>query len=66
MHAVWTYRDGSTLTVDEHYTAAGPFRLQSSIDVSARFHGYSVDGTIRLTGYRTNVEIPQTVFSPAP
>jgi hypothetical protein len=65
-HAVWTYRDGSTLTVDEHYAPGGPFRLQSSIDVSARFHGYSVDGTIQLTGYRTNVDLPQTVFTPSP
>jgi hypothetical protein len=66
LHAVWTYRDGSTLTVDEHYAPGGPFRLQSSIDVSARFHGYSVDGTIRLTGYRTNVDVPQTVFTASP
>jgi hypothetical protein len=66
LHAVWKYQDGSTLTVDEHYSAVGLFRLQSSIDVSARFHGYSVDGTIRLTGYRTNVDVPQNVFSPSP
>jgi hypothetical protein len=66
MHAVWTYRDGSTLTVDEHYAPGGPFRLQSSIDVQARFHGYSVDGTIRLTAYRTNVDIPQSVFNASP
>jgi hypothetical protein len=66
LRAVWTYRDGSTLTVDEYYAPGGPFRLQSSIDVSARFHGYSVDGTIRLTGYRTNVDVPQTLFTAPP
>jgi hypothetical protein len=66
MRATWTYQDGSTLTVEEHYAPGGSFRLQSSIDVSARFHGYSVDGTIRLTGYRTNVDIPQSLFSASP
>jgi hypothetical protein len=62
-HAVWHYRNGGALSFDEHYRTIGPFRLQSSIDITARFTGYSVDATIDFGDYRTNVEVSPAVFA---
>jgi hypothetical protein len=60
---VWRYGGGGILTFDEHYQTVGTYRLQSTIDITARFPGYSVDGTIHLSGYRTNVAVPPAVFA---
>ena len=61
--AVYHYSDGSVLSFDEHYETLGSFHVPASVDVAAHFPGYSVDGTIRFTNYRTNVAVPETVLS---
>jgi hypothetical protein len=56
--AVYHYADGSVLSFDQRYQTVGAFHVPASIDISAHFPGYSVEGTIRFSNYRTNVSVP--------
>ncbi len=63
VRAVWTYTDGGQLSVGQTYKTDGAFRLPAVERISARFPGYSVDGTLRLSHYRLNAAIPEGVFA---
>jgi hypothetical protein len=61
--AVWKYANGGQLTFTQQYQTIGAYRLPSTINVEARFPGYTIDGVIQLTGYQTNVDVPNAVFT---
>jgi hypothetical protein len=63
VRAAWSYTDGSTLSVARKFAAVGAFQLAVEETISARFTGYSVDGTLRLSDYRLNAPIPASVFA---
>jgi hypothetical protein len=54
---VYRYHDGSVLSFDQRYQAAGTFQVPAAIDVSAHFPAYSVDAKIRFSDYHTNVPV---------
>jgi hypothetical protein len=54
---VYHYRDGSTLSFNQRYQTVGAFHVPAATDISAHFPGYSVEGKIRFTNYRTNVPV---------
>ena len=64
--ATWSYINGSRLTFDQAYEAVGPFRIATTIAVSARFPDYRLAGTIRLSDIRTNVPVPAALFEAGP
>jgi len=61
--AVWSYTNGGKLSFNQAYETTGSYRLATTIDVSARFPEYRVDGTIRLSDFKTNVDIPPSIFA---
>jgi len=54
---VYHYNNGSVLSFDERYQKVGAFHVPAATDISAHFPGYSVEGKIRFTAYRTNVPV---------
>lgn len=54
----WSYADGGRLSFDQNYVGLGPFHLLSKARISARFTGYSVDGTLQLSNYQPNAYVP--------
>ncbi|HEX4013999.1 MAG TPA: hypothetical protein VHX17_08945 [Candidatus Cybelea sp.] len=65
--AQWTYTNGGTLDFDQTYTTIGQYRLPAKADISARFPGYSVDGTLTFSNYQPNATVSPSVFaSPNP
>jgi hypothetical protein len=60
--AAWTYTDGS-LTFNQTYMTLGTYRLPSKATISARFPGYSVDGTLTFSGYQPNATVSPSVFT---
>lgn len=64
--AVWKYVNGGSLSFKQQYETIGSYRLPSSIAIAARFPDYAVDGTIQLSDYHTNVDVPVAVFSTPP
>jgi hypothetical protein len=68
-HVGWSYTNGGSLQLDQVYTTVGTFRLPVTTNISARFPGYSVNGTISFSNYRPNAPVSPSVFaspSPAP
>lgn len=59
---IWRYTNGGRLTFTQQYQTIGAYRLPSTINIVARFPGYAIDGVIKLSGYRTNVDVPVAVF----
>jgi len=55
--AVWTYNDGSQLTIRPRYEPQGSFRLLAAIEIEARFPEYKVDGTLRFSDYQLGVPV---------
>jgi hypothetical protein len=43
--------------------SVGTFRLPDKADISARFPGYSVDGTITFSNYKPNATVAPSVFA---
>jgi|SRR5271165_4288085 len=66
VRAVWTYTNGGRLTFDQTYASVGGFQLPVSEIITARFPGYSVDGTLQLSNYRLNAPVPPSVFAEKP
>jgi hypothetical protein len=65
--ARWNYTNGGSLTFSEKYENVGAFRLPAKATISARFPGYSVDGTLTFTNYQPNAPVPPSIFaSPLP
>ena len=66
-HAEYAYTNGGTLSFSQTYQNVGSFRLPAEATITARFPGYSVDGTITFTGYAPNAAVSPSVFeSPKP
>jgi hypothetical protein len=61
--AAWLYTNGGTLSFSQTYTNVGTFRLPDKADISARFPGYSVDGTITFSNYKPNAAVSASVFA---
>jgi hypothetical protein len=61
--AVWSYTNGGSLTFNQTYMSLGAFRLPSKATISARFPGYSVDGTLTFSGYQPNASVSPSVFT---
>jgi hypothetical protein len=65
----WSYTNGGNLQLDQIYTKVGTFQLPATANISARFPGYSVNGTLTFSGYQLNAAVSPSVFaspSPAP
>lgn len=62
-HAHWSYTNGGSLAFAQTYQNVGTFRLPAKADISARFPGYSVDGTLTFTNYQPNVPVSPAVFA---
>lgn len=66
-HAEWLYTNGGKLDFSPNYTKVGTYRLMSNTDISARFPGYSVDGTLTFSNYQPDASVSPSVFaSPSP
>lgn len=52
--ARWHYTNGGTLTFRQTYATVGIFRLPAKATISARFPGYSADGTLTFSTYKLN------------
>ncbi len=61
--ATWAYTNGGTLSFSQTYLNVGTFRLPAKADISARFPGYSVDGTITFGNYQPNASVSPSVFA---
>jgi hypothetical protein len=65
----WSYTNGGNLQLDQIYTKVGTYQLAATANISARFPGYSVNGTLTFSGYQLNASVSPSVFaspSPAP
>jgi len=65
--AQWNYTNGGTLTFGQTYENVGSYKLPAKATISARFPGYTVDGTLTFSNYQPNAPVSPSVFaSPAP
>ncbi|MGA2759979.1 MAG: hypothetical protein ABSF08_06650 [Candidatus Cybelea sp.] len=64
--AQWAYTNGGSMSFDQTYLNAGTFRLPAKANISARFPGYSVDGTLTFTRYHPNAAVSPAVFTATP
>lgn len=55
--AIWTYNDGSQLTIRPKYEPHGGFRLLTALEIEARFPEYRVDGTLRFFDYQLGAPV---------
>lgn len=60
---VWSYTNGGSLRADQTYATMGDFHVLAAEEISARFPGYSVDGTLKFSGYQLNVPVAPSIFS---
>jgi hypothetical protein len=65
-HALWAYTNGGSMSFDQTYTGVGTFRLPVKANISARFPGYSVDGTLTFGNYKPNAPVSPAVFAATP
>lgn len=61
--ATWNYNDGGNLTWGQTYESVGAYRLPAKATISARFPGYSVDGTVTFSNYQPNATVSPSVFA---
>jgi hypothetical protein len=61
----WAYTNGGNLQLDQTYTSVGTFHLPSAANISARFPGYSVNGTLTFSNYSPNAAVSPSVFASA-
>ncbi len=61
--AQWSYTNGGTLSVAQTYETVGIYHLPSKDTISARFPGYSVDGTLTFSNYQPNAAVAPSVFA---
>jgi len=64
--AQWSYTNGGSLTFAQSYANVGNYRLPSKATISARFPGYSVDGTLTFANYQPNATVSPSVFASPP
>jgi len=65
-HVQWAYTNGGGMSLDQTYTNVGTFRLPAKANISARFPGYSVDGTLTFGNYNPNAPVSPSVFTATP
>jgi hypothetical protein len=65
-HAQWAYTNGGSMSFDQTYASVGTFRLPAKANISARFPGYSVDGTLTFANYSPNEPVSPSVFKATP
>jgi hypothetical protein len=65
-HVQWAYTNGGSMSLDQTYTNVGTFRLPAKANISARFPGYSVDGTLTFGNYNPNAPVSPSVFTATP
>jgi len=63
--AQWNYTNNGTLTFSQTFANVGSFRLPSKANISARFPGYSVDGTLTFSKYQPGATVSPSVFASA-
>lgn len=61
--ARWNYTNGGQLTFSQTYANVGNYRLPAKATISARFPGYSVDGTLTFGNYQPNATVAPSVFA---
>lgn len=61
--AHWLYTNNGNLIFSQTYTNVGNFRLPARAMISARFPGYSVDGTLTFSNYQPNATVSPSVFA---
>ena len=61
--ATWNYNNGGNLTWGQTYESVGAYRLPAQATISARFPGYSVDGTVTFSNYQPNATVSPSVFA---
>lgn len=64
--AQWNYTNGGMLTFDQTYENVGTYKLPAKATISARFPGYTVDGTLTFGNYRPNAPVSPSVFASPP
>ncbi len=64
--AQWAYTNGGSMSFDQTYLNAGTYRLPAKANISARFPGYSVDGTLTFTNYHPNAPVSPAAFTATP
>jgi len=57
MQVRWLYTNGGQLEFTQTYTKVQQFSLPSEVNITARFPGYSVDGTLSFSNYRPNASV---------
>ncbi len=62
-NAQWNYTNGGTLSFAQTYANVGTYRLPSKATISARFPGYSVDGSLTFSKYQPNATVSPSVFA---
>jgi len=62
-NAQWSYTNGGSLTWAQTYETVGTYRLPAKATISARFPGYSVDGTVTFSNYQPNATVSPSVFA---
>jgi hypothetical protein len=60
--AQWDYTNGGHVSVVPTYAGVDTFRLPVKEDISVRFPGYSVHGTMQIFNYNLNVAVAPSVF----
>ncbi|HEY1868756.1 MAG TPA: hypothetical protein VGG70_10715 [Candidatus Cybelea sp.] len=61
--ATWNYNNGGNLTWGQTYESVGAYRFPAKATISARFPGYSVDGTVTFSNYQPNATVSPSVFA---
>jgi hypothetical protein len=59
----FAYTNGGKLSFGQTYMNVGIFRLPAKATISARFPGYSVDGTLTFSKYQPNATVSPSVFA---
>jgi hypothetical protein len=63
MQVRWLYTNGGQLEFTQTYTKVQQFSLPSEVNITARFPGYSVDGTLSFSNYRPNASVSPSLFA---
>jgi len=61
--AQWNYTNGGGLTWAQTYESVGSYQLPAKATISARFPGYSVNGTVTFSNYQPNATVSPSVFA---
>jgi hypothetical protein len=60
----WTYRDGGSISLTQQFSPVDGHLLVSGQNGQIALPGYQADVTTAFTGYKLNVPVDGSVFSP--